>query len=222
MEPLPLEVDQSKIVPVLLGDKPAIAPPRPAARSKPVVVDEFPGKKYPPGTIPPEWFAWFEENMDRGVDANELLKILVSKGFQPAKCSRLMQFIAAHESLTVTSTMPVREESGQVVVVPTTATIIGTLASSSNLPPQWTAWLRDNIQMGVDKGLLFEILVKHGFEPAKNPLLVQALTQPHHEPSSVSRMTIRTQAAQEKVSVLLNCCLAASVRSCCVDPRKSA
>lgn len=200
MDQLPLEVDQMRIVPVLLGDKPAIAPPRPVHVKKVAKVDEFPGHKFAPGVIPDEWFAWFEDNMDRGVDANELLKILVSKGFQPAKCTRLMQFVAAHEALTVTSTVPVRTGAGDVVIVPTTTTIIGSLTSSSELPPQWTAWLRDNLNMGVDRGLLFEILVKHGFEPAKNPILVQALTQPHPEPSALTRKDRRAADAREKVT----------------------
>lgn len=199
MDAVPLEVDQLKIVPVLLGDKPAIAPRRPPAVVKVEERDATPGRKVKPGVIPPEWFAWFEENLDRGVDSNELLKVLVAKGFQPAKCSRLMQFIAAHEALTVTSTMPVSQPDGRVVPVPVTATIIGSLDDSTNLPPQWTAWLRDNLHMGVDKALLFEILVKHGFEPDKNPLLVQALTQPEQQPSFKTRKERREIAAKEKV-----------------------
>ena len=196
---LPLEVDQLRVVPVLLGDKPAIAPPRAAAVKKAEAVDATPGKRYKAGDIPPEWFAWFEDNMDRGVDSNELLKILVAKGFQPAKCPRLMQFVAAHEALTVTSSMPVMEPDGRVVTVPTTATIIGSLDESASLPPQWTAWIRDNLHMGVDRRLLFEILVKHGFEPAKNPLLVQALTQPDQQPSFMTRKERREAAAKDRV-----------------------
>ncbi len=102
MDRLPLEVDQRRIVPVLLGDMPAIAPQR-VAKKAVAVVETLSGKKVKPGVIPEEWFAWFEENMDRGVDSNELLKILVAKGFTPARNARLMQFIAAHESLTGTA-----------------------------------------------------------------------------------------------------------------------
>ena len=201
MEDLPLEIDQSRVLPALLGDKPAIAPSRPVRGRKVEAVDDKPGKKYPPGEVPKEWLAWFEENLDRGVDANELLKVLVAKGFQPARNSRLMQFVAAHESLTVTSVLPVMKPTGEVVNVPATSTIIGSLTDSAQLPPQWTAWLRDNLNMGVDRGVLFEILVKHGFEPAKNPILVQALTQPNQNPSHMPRREHRELMAREKVCV---------------------
>ena len=91
----------------------------------------------------------------------------------PSKNARLMQFIAANDSLTVTTTIPVRDATGRVTSMPTTATIVGSLTRSEPLPPQWTAWLRDNIARGVDRGLLLELLIKHGFEPEKNPYVTQ-------------------------------------------------
>ncbi len=60
-----------------------------------------------------EWFAWLEENLDRGSDSLELLKILAAKGFAPHKNPRLMQFIAAHDSLTVTTSLPVMVRGGR-------------------------------------------------------------------------------------------------------------
>jgi hypothetical protein len=150
-----------------------------------------------------EWFAWLEENLDRGADSSELLQILVAKGFVPSKNTKLMQFIAANDSLTVTTTIPVRDADGRVVSMPTTATIVGSLTRSDPLPPQWTAWLRDNIARGVDRGLLLELLIKHGFEPEKNALVTQALTDVVEEPTHYSRVKLRQAAAKQNEAVLL-------------------
>ena len=149
-----------------------------------------------------EWFAWLEENLDLGADSTELLRILVEKGFTPSKNKRLMQFVAAHDSLTVTTTVPVRGADGRIVSMPTTATIVGSLVQSDPLPPQWTAWLRDNIARGVDRGLLLELLIKHGFQPERNPLLTQALTESIEEPTHFSRVKLRQLTAQQNEAAL--------------------
>ena len=52
-----------------------------AALSK--LKEAIPGVAFEPGVIPTSWRRWFEQNLDNGVDPEQLLQTLVIKGFVP-------------------------------------------------------------------------------------------------------------------------------------------
>jgi hypothetical protein len=53
----------------------------------------MPGIKYAHGVIPDEWVEWIDENLLRGVETENILHILVTKGFHPHKNNAVMQRI---------------------------------------------------------------------------------------------------------------------------------
>ena len=51
----------------------------------------MPGIKFAPGVIPDEWMEWVRRNVRRGARIEDVLKTLVTKGFQPSKNTEFMQ-----------------------------------------------------------------------------------------------------------------------------------
>ncbi len=129
-----------------------------AALSK--LKEAIPGVAFEPGVIPDAWRRWYEQNMDAGVDPEELLQTLVVKGFTPAKNLELMQLTSLHLSMQKL----VRKERGARLS-----------ENGRYIPPEWLDWAESQLDRGLTGGMVLQILVKLGFRPERNPHLLQLL-----------------------------------------------
>jgi hypothetical protein len=129
-----------------------------AALSK--LKEAIPGVAFPPGDIPDTWRRWYETNMDAGVDPDELLQTLVTKGFIPAKNLELMQLTSVHVSMQ----RLVRSERNAKLS-----------ENGRYIPPEWLDWAEQQLDRGIKGTIVLAILVKLGFRPERNPHLLQLL-----------------------------------------------
>jgi len=112
-----------------------------AALSK--LKEAIPGVAFEPGVIPTSWRRWFEQNLDNGVDPEQLLQTLVIKGFVPAKNLELMQLTSIHVSMqTLVKNEPKAKlsENGRYI------------------PPEWLDWCEAQLDRGIHGMLLLSFL----------------------------------------------------------------
>lgn len=120
----------------------------------------LPGIQYEVGEIPDKWWRWTLENLQRGCDCEEVMRILVRKGFKPCKNTHLMQLVSAKSSLEA-----VLRNRPHLKV----------LDDGRQLPPEFLKWAEENLGKGLDGSVVMEVLVLYGFRPQANPYLAQAL-----------------------------------------------
>ena len=129
-----------------------------AALSK--LKEAIPGVGFESGVIPPSWRSWYEQNLDNGVDPNELLQTFVVKGFIPAKNLELMQMTSVHISMQRLIKKEPRAKLSE---------------NGRYIPPEWLDWAEQQLDRGIRGTIVLSILVKLGFRPERNPHLLQLL-----------------------------------------------
>lgn len=121
----------------------------------------MPGLGFPAGELPREWHRWAIDNADRGVEVPRILRVLLSKGFRPARCTPLMHLLLATASLDRT-TQDRRDRGVEVPVhVP-----LPPNHPAPEMPSYVFAWLRRSSRAGIDANVLIDVLSSAGFRPS--------------------------------------------------------
>ncbi|DAZ95818.1 TPA: hypothetical protein N0F65_008537 [Lagenidium giganteum] len=139
-----------------------------------------PGLACDPGQLPQEWLDWLMSNLERGVKARKVLRVLVEKGFTLACNLTLMQQLSVR-----VSSLKVRHKrqapkgiyddgGGQQPGQQTTSHF-----RSHALHPLWAHWAQQQLARGIEGQVVLDELVALGYEPEKNPFFTQSLVRRH-------------------------------------------